>query len=70
VDEKEYFSANADSVSPNEWVYDHPFYLLLNMAVGGNLGGPLDPDLPESNKLAVDYIRLYEYDGFGEVFEI
>ena len=67
VDNKEYFSATPDSVSPNEWVYDHPFYLLLNMAVGGNLGGPLDPNLPESNKLVVDYIRLYEYEGFGEL---
>jgi beta-glucanase (GH16 family) len=70
VDEKEYFSATPDSVSPNAWVYDHPFYLLLNMAVGGNLGGPVDPELPESNKLVVDYIRLYEYQGYGQIVAI
>ena len=67
VDEKEYFSATPESVSPNEWVYDHPFYLLLNMAVGGNLGGPVDPELPDSNKLLVDFIRLYEYEGYGQI---
>jgi beta-glucanase (GH16 family) len=70
VDDKMYFSATPDSVAPNEWVYEHPFYLLLNMAVGGNLGGPLDPNLPETNTLLVDYIRIYEFDGHGQVFNI
>lgn len=70
VDDKEYFSATPESVSPNQWVYDHPFYVLLNLAVGGNLGGPLSPDLPDSNKLLVDYIRFYEFEGHGKVFEI
>jgi beta-glucanase (GH16 family) len=70
VDGKEYFSATPESVSPNQWVYDHPFYVLLNLAVGGNLGGPLSPDLPDSNKLLVDYIRFYEFEGFGTVSPI
>jgi len=41
--------------------------MLLNLAVGGNLGGPLAADLPGSNKLQVEYIRIYEFDGFGEL---
>jgi beta-glucanase (GH16 family) len=69
VDDNEYFSATPESVAPNKWVYDHPFYILLNLAVGGNLGGPLDPELPDSNKLLVEYIRFYEFEGFGELFE-
>lgn len=69
VDDEEYFSATPEQTSPNEWVYDHPFYILLNMAVGGNLGGELDPELPESNKLLVDYIRIYQFEGFGEIFQ-
>ena len=28
------------------WVYDHPFFLLLNLAVGGNFGGPPDATTP------------------------
>ena len=67
VDETKYFTATPESVAPNQWVYDQPFYMLLNLAVGGNLGGPLAEDLPESNKLVVDYIRIYEFEGFGEV---
>jgi hypothetical protein len=40
------------------------------MAVGGNLGGPVDQDLPESNILLVDWIKVFEYEGYGEVFWI
>jgi beta-glucanase (GH16 family) len=67
VDGETYFTATPDSVSPNQWVFNQPFYFLLNLAVGGNLGGPLDPELPDSNKLLVEYIRVYEYEGFGQV---
>jgi len=70
VDETEYFKATPESVAPNQWVYEHPFYFLLNLAVGGNLGGPLAGDLPSSNKLHVDYIRVYELEGHGEILWI
>ena len=70
VDGETYFTATAKDVEPNAWVYDQPFYLLLNLAVGGNLGGELDPDLPASNKLLVDYVRVYVFEGFGEVFRV
>ena len=70
VDETEYFKATPESVAPNQWVYEHPFYLLLNLAVGGNLGGPIADDLPSSNKLHVDYIRVYQLEGHGEILWI
>jgi beta-glucanase (GH16 family) len=67
VDDQQYFQATPESVAPNQWVYEHPYYLLLNLAVGGNLGGPLAEDLPSSNKLLVEYIRIHEFEGFGEL---
>ena len=70
VDDRKYFTATPESVAPNQWVYEHPFYILLNLAVGGNLGGPLAADLPASNKLHVDYIRVYEFEGHGEILWI
>lgn len=70
IDNQQYFQATPDSVSPHEWVFEHPFYILLNLAVGGNLGGPLAEDLPAINKLQVEYIRVHEFEGFGEVFWI
>ncbi len=45
-------------ISPSAWPFDHPFYMLLNMAVGGNLGGAVtDAMLPAT--MEVDYVRVY-----------
>lgn len=44
-----------------EWPFDSPFYLILNIAVGGNLGGKagIDPTVFPGT-MEVDYIRVYE----------
>jgi beta-glucanase (GH16 family) len=40
------------------WVFDHPFFVLLNLAVGGNYVGPPDPSVfPQA--MIVDYVRVY-----------
>ncbi|WP_310383993.1 glycoside hydrolase family 16 protein [Roseateles sp.] len=47
-----------------------PFYLLLNMAVGGNFtpaATPAQVTAPLPGTLYVDYVRVYELDGKGEV---
>ena len=47
-----------------------PFYFLSNLAVGGTFTGLLnvgDISAPTPSKMYVDYIRVYEYDGLGEV---
>ena len=41
------------------WPFDQDFHLIINLALGGTLGGPIDPGaLPA--RLAVDYIRVYK----------
>ncbi len=45
----------------DEWPFDSPFFLILNVAVGGNLGGKQGIDssiFPAS--MEVDYIRVYK----------
>lgn len=42
-----------------EWVYDHPFYIILNVAVGGTFVGPTSPDTVFPQTMYVDYVRLY-----------
>ncbi|MFG6466486.1 glycoside hydrolase family 16 protein [Roseateles sp. BYS87W] len=47
-----------------------PFYLLMNMAVGGNFTPAATPDqitAPLPATMYVDYVRVYELDGKGEV---
>ena len=44
-----------------EWPFDSPFFILLNIAVGGNLGGKMGVDstvFPAT--MEVDYIRVYK----------
>ena len=51
-----------------DWVFDHPFYLIVNLAMGGNLGGPIDPSLNQAS-MDFDWIRFYSINGVGEVFK-
>ncbi len=60
VDGIQYHSASPEDVAPNEWVYDHPFTLLTNVAIGGNFGGAIGDDLVFPQSLLVDYIRVYQ----------
>ncbi|MEZ4472838.1 MAG: glycoside hydrolase family 16 protein [bacterium] len=42
------------------WVFDHPFFLILNLAVGGSYVGPPDATTVFPQALRVDYVRVYE----------
>ena len=41
------------------WVFDHPFFLLLNVAVGGNLSGKPHDSTVFPQRMLVDYVRVY-----------
>ena len=41
------------------WVFDQPFYLLLNVAVGGRWPGPPSAGTAWPQQLVVDYVRVY-----------
>ena len=43
----------------SEKPYDHPHYLLLNIAMGGNLGGDVPADFTEGT-FEIDYVRIYQ----------
>lgn len=42
------------------WAYDHPFYILLNLAVGGKWPGNPDSTTQFPQKMLVDYVRVYQ----------
>ncbi|OZV67216.1 glycosyl hydrolase family 16 [Winogradskyella aurantia] len=43
-----------------QWVFnDRPFYIILNIAVGGNLPGPPNADTVFPQTMLVDYVRVY-----------
>ncbi|HKT90213.1 MAG TPA: glycoside hydrolase family 16 protein [Candidatus Sulfotelmatobacter sp.] len=51
----------ADVPSGFTWDYNHPFFLLLNLAVGGtgSWPGPPDNTTPSPAVMSVDYVRVY-----------
>lgn len=44
---------------PGPWVFDHPFFILLNVAVGGNWPGHPDESTAFPQQMVVDYVRVY-----------
>jgi beta-glucanase (GH16 family) len=49
-----------DLPSGSEWVFDQPFYLLLNLAVGGNWPGPPNASTVFPGAMKVDYVRIWK----------
>ncbi len=45
---------------PGEWVFDQPFFVLLNIAVGGSYVGFPNENTPFPQTMVVDYIRVYQ----------
>ena len=60
VDNLKYFEyANPKDGNFNNWPYSGPQFLILNLAMGGNLGGSI-PSGFVSDQMEVDYVRVYQ----------
>ena len=49
----------ADLKAGQTWVFDHPFFVILNVAVGGNWPGNPDGSTVFPQTMRVDYVRVY-----------
>jgi beta-glucanase (GH16 family) len=53
-----------ERVTPSDvsgtWVYDHPFFIILNVAVGGNYVGFPTTGTPFPQSMYVDYVKVYK----------
>jgi len=49
----------ADLPAGTRWVFDHPFFLILNVAVGGGWPGNPDASTKFPQEMLVDYVRVY-----------
>ena len=50
----------ADLPAGAKWVFDHPFFILLNVAVGGTWPGSPDQTTTFPQTMQVDYVRVYQ----------
>jgi beta-glucanase (GH16 family) len=55
-----YVQDATDLPEGGEWVFDHPFFLVMNLAVGGDWPGNPDATTPNPSDLIVDYVRVYK----------
>lgn len=53
-----------NQITPNdvtgEWVFDHPFYIIINLAVGGNFVGTPNSETVFPQSMLIDYVRVYK----------
>lgn len=60
VDGNVYQRVTRDDAPDGEWAFDHPFFIILNVAVGGNFGGNPTEDTRFPQYMYVDYVRVYQ----------
>jgi beta-glucanase (GH16 family) len=61
VDSTKYFTYSDPGYGYNAWPYTHDFFIILNIAIGGNWGGQKGVDdsiFPQ--QMLVDYVRVYQ----------
>ncbi len=63
-DGEHYHTVDRELVGDREWVFDdHPFFMIVNLAVGGQLPGPVGLDVEFPKQLLVDYVRVFQPTG-------
>jgi beta-glucanase (GH16 family) len=65
LDGTEYFRLTPADLDGRSWVYDHPFHLILNVAVGGRWPGAPDASTVFPQTMLVDYVRVKAWDPAG-----
>jgi beta-glucanase (GH16 family) len=58
VDGNIYQTRTPADLGGRQWVFDHPFFLILNLAVGGYWPGDPDGSTQFPNTLTIDYVRV------------
>ena len=59
VDGNHYFTYEPKNKTPKNWPYVNDQFIILNIAMGGNLGGSIDPNFSE-DQMEVDFVRVYQ----------
>jgi len=59
VDGHLYETRTPRDIPGKRWVFDHPFFILLNVAVGGTWPGSPDASTTFPQRMLVDYVRVY-----------
>ncbi len=59
IDDVPYYTYNPPSKTTDTWPFNANQFLIMNIAIGGSLGGTVNPALT-SARMEIDYVRVYE----------
>jgi len=68
-DGKCYSTVTRERVGTHGWPFDQPFFIIMNLAVGGDWPGNPDATTTFPQRLVIDYVRVYEQSGSLEALE-
>jgi beta-glucanase (GH16 family) len=63
VDGELFGTVSLNDVGSREWVFNHDFFLIMNIAVGGAWPGNPDESTVFPQEMLVDYVRVYQLAG-------
>ena len=58
IDKKEVYTFAPKEKNEKTWPFDQPFFVILNLAIGGNFGGPEVDDSIFPKEFIIDYIKV------------
>lgn len=59
LDDVEYYTYNPSVKNDQTWPFNNDHFIILNLALGGNLGGTIEPNF-ETATMEIDYVRVYQ----------
>lgn len=59
-DDQLYSTWTPADLGGHTWVFDHPFFIILNLAVGGGWPGPVGAETVFPARYSVDYVRVFQ----------
>ncbi|MGA5301949.1 family 16 glycosylhydrolase [Nucisporomicrobium flavum] len=65
LDGSEYFRVTPSNLGGDQWVFDHNFFMILNVAVGGYWPGYPDGTTQFPQTMLVDYVRVSAWNNDG-----
>lgn len=54
------YTFSPDVKNDDTWPFNKPFYIILNLAIGGNFGGPEIDNTIFPQEFIVDYVKIYK----------
>lgn len=59
IDDKVYYTYNPSTKNSDTWPFNANQFIILNVAMGGNFGGNIDPNFVQGT-MEIDYVRVYQ----------